>query len=88
LSQSSFYSKSTSTALAEKLKRVWDEYPNGIIDLTESKLEGLDPAAPAIEAKESEEEDEEEEPHDRSQLMIYHDMQKLRDALFDQLKYV
>jgi len=66
------------------LNRIWEEYPNGILDLTEAKLEGLDLRAEAIDVKE--EEQDEEEPHDRSQLMTYHDMQKLRDVLFDQLK--
>lgn len=65
--------------------RIWDEYPNGIIDLKESKLAGLAPDAPAIEVKETPEE-EEEDTHDRSQLMTYQEMQKLRDVLFDQLK--
>ena len=54
--------------------------------MTEAKLEGLDLEADAVEIKEDEEEIE--EPHDRSQLMAYQDMQKLRDMLFDQLKYV
>ena len=54
--------------------------------MTEAKLEGLDLEADAVEVKEDE--DEVEEPHDRSQLMAYQDMQKLRDMLFDQLKYV
>jgi hypothetical protein len=54
--------------------------------LTEAKLEGLDLEADAVEIKEDEEEIE--EPHDRSQSMAYQDMQKLRDMLFDQLKYV
>jgi hypothetical protein len=54
--------------------------------MTEAKLEKLDLEAEAVEVKEDEE--EVEEPHDRSQLMAYQDMQKLRDMLFDQLKYV
>lgn len=54
--------------------------------MTEAKLEKLDLEAEAVEVKEDEE--EVEEPHDRSQLMAYQDMQKLRDILFDQLKYV
>jgi hypothetical protein len=54
--------------------------------MTEAKLEKLDLEAEAVEVKEDEEEIE--EPHDRSQLMAYQDMQKLRDMLFDQLKYV
>jgi hypothetical protein len=54
--------------------------------MTEAKLEKLDLEAEAVEVKEDEE--EVEEPHDRSQLMAYQDLQKLRDILFDQLKYV
>ena len=78
--------KSTSTTRTEELSRIWAEYPNGILDLTEAKLEGLDLKAEAVEVKEDEEEIE--ELHDRSQLMAYQDMQKLRDMLFDQLKCV
>jgi hypothetical protein len=57
-----------------------------MLDLTEAKLNGLDPKAEAVEVKQEAEEVEEE--HDRSKLMAYQDMQKLRDVLFDQLKYV
>jgi hypothetical protein len=54
------------------------------LDLTEAKLEGLNLDDDAVKPKEELEEVEEE--HDRSKLMTYDDMQKLRDVLFDQLK--
>jgi hypothetical protein len=56
------------------------------MELTEAKLEGLEYDAQAIE--DVEEAEEEEEVHDRSKPMAYNDMQKLRDVLFDQLKYI
>lgn len=80
------YRKSSSIALTEQLSRIWEECPNGILDFTEAKLEGLELRAEAVEVKD--EPEEVEEVHDRSQLMAYQDMQKLRDMLFDQLKYV
>lgn len=63
---------------------MWDEYPNGLLDLTEARIAGLDPEARAVEEAGEAEEDEEE--FDRSKPMAYQDMQKVRDELCDQLK--
>lgn len=75
---------SSDNRLTERLGRIWDEYPNGLFDLTDARLASLDPEARAIEDSVEPEEDEEE--FDRSKAMTYHDMQRVRDSLCDQLK--
>lgn len=70
--------------VTEQLGRIWDDYPNGLLDLTDAKVAELDSTAPAVEALEVH--DEEEEEMDRSKLMPFHEMSRLRDSLFDQLK--
>lgn len=78
---------SSDNRLTEKLGRIWAEYPNGLLDLDESAMGDLDPAALAVDEQDGEQEEEEAEV-DRSKPMPYNDMQRLRDELFDQLKYV
>lgn len=55
-----------------------------MLDISEAKLSCLDPGAAAVVAKD-EVEGEENVP-DRSEIMTYQDMQKLRSSLFEQLK--
>lgn len=77
---------SSDNRLTEKLGRIWDEYPNGLLEVTEAKLSQLDPAGRAVE--EQEEHEMEDEEVDRSKPMPYHEMQRLREGLADQLKWV
>lgn len=69
----------------ERLGRIWDEYPNGLLELTDAGVGEQDPAAQAVQEHE-EHEEEEEEGADRSKPMPYHEMQRLREGLADQLK--
>ncbi|WVQ94211.1 hypothetical protein IAU59_001289 [Kwoniella sp. CBS 9459] len=73
----------TSDKLTEQLERVWNEYPNGLLDISEKKLEQLPPDGLVVQ-DESKEIDE-LKGRDATKMMESEDMEKLRSEVFGQL---
>ncbi|OXC70635.1 hypothetical protein AYX13_00612 [Cryptococcus neoformans] len=69
--------------LTEQLERIWNEYPKGLLGLTERKLERLHPDDNAI--KPQKEGVDEEKKRDPFSMMTYEEMEKLRSEIFLQL---
>lgn len=68
----------------EQLERIWNEYPSGLLEVTEQKLERLPPNANAN--KPQEEGVDEAKKRDPFSMMTYEEMEKLRSEIFLQLK--
>jgi hypothetical protein len=66
------------------LERIWNEYPDGLLDLTEAKLEQRPGEEVAI--KEKQQEEEAVEMEDPSKMMTWEEMVHLRSEIFLQLK--
>jgi hypothetical protein len=64
------------------LERIWNEYPNGLLDLTEEGLETTSDYEPP----EVEFDEKDEDAPDRSQIMSWEAMEKLRSDIYLQLK--
>ncbi|WWD22729.1 hypothetical protein CI109_107222 [Kwoniella shandongensis] len=75
--------QSVSDKLTEQLERVWNEYPNGLLDVTEEKLGQLLHEDDAI--KPVEEDKLEEKTRDGSKAMEWDEMDKLRSEIYLQL---
>nr|XP_019048246.1 hypothetical protein I302_02014 [Kwoniella bestiolae CBS 10118]OCF27176.1 hypothetical protein I302_02014 [Kwoniella bestiolae CBS 10118] len=75
--------RTTNDKLTEQLERIWNEYPNGLLDISEEKLERLPPDADAVK-KEERKEDQEEE-RDPFKMMSRGDMDQLRIEVHEQL---
>nr|ODO00482.1 hypothetical protein L204_02476 [Cryptococcus depauperatus CBS 7855] len=75
--------KTSNAILSEQLGRVWDEYPNGLLDLTEEKIESLSPEEDAVETKN--EIKVEEKRRDPSKMMKWEEMEQLRFIVDNQL---
>lgn len=70
--------------LTEQLERIWNEYPSGLLEVTEQKLERLPPNENA--KKPQEEGVDEAKKRDPFSMMTYEEMEKLRSEIFLQLK--
>lgn len=70
--------------LTEQLERIWNEYPSGLLEVTEQKLERLPPNENA--KKPQEEGIDEAKKRDPFSMMTYEEMEKLRSEIFLQLK--
>lgn len=70
--------------LTEQLERIWNEYPSGLLEITEQKLERLPPDENANNPQE--EGVDEAKKHDPFSMMTYEEMEKLRSEVFLQLK--
>lgn len=75
--------KAPELKLTERLERIWNEYPNGLLDLTEAQLEQRPPDEPAVEETKVEVVDKERDP---SSMMDWEEMEQLRSDIFLQLK--
>ncbi|WWC97517.1 hypothetical protein V866_004401 [Kwoniella sp. B9012] len=75
--------KITTDKLTEQLERVWNEYPNGLLDINEKRLERLPPDEDAVEKEESKENPEKE--RDSFRMMSRGDMDQLRTEVHEQL---
>lgn len=71
----------TDAQLTETLERIWNEYPNGLLDMTEEALA----TRPDYEAPQAVE--PVEEVPDRNQMMSWEAMEKLRSDIYLQLKF-
>ncbi|XAO24318.1 hypothetical protein I312_103116 [Cryptococcus bacillisporus CA1280] len=69
--------------LTEQLERIWNEYPSGLLEVTEQKLERLPPNENA--KKPQEEGVDEAKKRDPFSMMTYEEMEKLRSEIFLQL---
>ncbi|WVQ72980.1 hypothetical protein IAR50_002543 [Cryptococcus sp. DSM 104548] len=69
--------------LTAELERIWNEYPSGLLDLTEAKLESLPPNDIAFKAKP--EGQEVEKSRDVFKMMEFEEMERLRSEMFMQL---
>ncbi|WWC67271.1 uncharacterized protein I206_101179 [Kwoniella pini CBS 10737] len=75
--------KTASDILTEQLERIWNEYPNGLLDMSEEKLERLPPDEDSVEKHDATEEKEKEQ--DPFKMMSRTDMDKLRSEVHEQL---
>nr|XP_018266199.1 uncharacterized protein I303_00170 [Kwoniella dejecticola CBS 10117]OBR88357.1 hypothetical protein I303_00170 [Kwoniella dejecticola CBS 10117] len=75
--------KTTSDNLTEQLERVWNEYPNGLLDIKEEKLERLPPNDEAI--QKIDEPTEKGKERDPFKTMSRGDMDQLRSEVHEQL---
>ncbi|TYJ53708.1 hypothetical protein B9479_005675 [Cryptococcus floricola] len=85
-------SESLEADLTSQLERIWNEYPSGLLDLSESKLASLPPDADAIafqprpRPEEGEGgEGEGEKKRDVFKMMDWDEMERLRSEMFMQL---
>lgn len=67
----------------EELNRIWNEYPGGMMDLSEAKLAEMD----ELEAP-SEDKDEDVSEREKGQLLSPDEMEALRSEVCNNLKYV
>ena len=91
------YSKTPSAKLTEQLERIWNEYPSGLLDLTEDLLLTQPPEGIAFEEQnvitlEEQNGEEREGPEgavrDGSKALTREKMEELRSEIFVQLKLV
>ncbi|OCF60104.1 hypothetical protein L486_02781 [Kwoniella mangroviensis CBS 10435] len=75
--------KITTDRLTEQLERVWNEYPNGLLDINEERLEKLSSDEHAVKKEESKEDQETE--RDPSKMMSRGEMDELRTEVHEQL---
>ena len=80
------FRKTTADELTETLTRIWNELPDGMLDLTEDNLEAKPLDEPAVEL--GNEEESSNDARDPSGLMQWDDMVKLRETVGVQLKSV
>jgi hypothetical protein len=66
------------------LERIWNEYPDGLLNVTEDGLSGFDPNALAVTPGDTAE--VEIKPRDKNKLMGQEEMEQLRSDMFQQLK--
>ena len=70
--------------LSQTLGRIWDEYPRGMLDISEDELANKEPDAPAVETAETH--NEVEEAKEPGIMMTFEEMRLLRDTITGQLK--
>ncbi|WWC90150.1 uncharacterized protein L201_005083 [Kwoniella dendrophila CBS 6074] len=75
--------RSTNDQLTERLERIWNEYPNGLLDISEERLERLPQDEDAI--RKQDKETQEQKEKDPFQMMNRSDMEQLRSEVHDQL---
>jgi len=79
--------KTPSTRATEALERIWNEYPNGLLDLTEEKLLKLPPDAPGTAIGEQINNGKDAVTlEEGGTTLSYEDMENLRSEIFLQLK--
>lgn len=78
--------KTPETKLTERLERIWNEHPNGLLDLTEADLLAMPQNEPISQAEGDAGDKPEEEERYRGDLMTWEEMEKLRSEVFGQLK--
>lgn len=79
-------SKPPGAEFAEEVERLWTEYPEGLLDLTEDLLESLPPDDEAVPNSGLEGAEGDKEAGDPGQIMTAEDMEALRSEVFLQLK--
>ncbi|KAK4686555.1 hypothetical protein P7C73_g3572, partial [Tremellales sp. Uapishka_1] len=72
--------KTPDAKLTEQLERIWNEYPDGLLDITEDKLVAHPDRV--VESEKKELVKDEERPHDRSEIMPWDEMEKLRSEIY------
>ena len=70
--------------LTETLGRIWAEYPNGMLDISEDALSQKDLGAPAVE--ESKPSTEMETAKGKGDIMSAEDMAQMRETILAQIK--
>jgi hypothetical protein len=78
--------KPAGAEFADEVERLWTEYPDGLLDITEDQLEALPADNEAVKKPEDEGVDKEEEERDPGRLMTAEEMEALRSEVFLQLK--
>lgn len=79
-------SKTPDTKFTEALGRIWNEYPGGMLDITEESIMSKDLDALAVEQSEPEAVNGTEVT--KGDIMAWEDMEKLRQDVLFQLKWV
>jgi hypothetical protein len=70
--------------LTETLGRIWAEYPNGMLDISEDALAEKDPDAPAVEERKPS--TEVAATKAKEDIMSAEDMTQMRETILAQLK--
>lgn len=78
--------KPAGAEFADEVERLWTEYPDGLLDITEGQLEALPAEDEAVKKPRDEVVDKEEEERDPGRLMTAEEMEALRSEVFLQLK--
>lgn len=82
------YSKLPGHDLAEQLGRIWHEYPEGLLDVTEAKLAALPAGDAAYTAPEEADKDKDGDVRVSGQALTHEEMHEIRTKVQDELKYV
>ncbi|WVQ78630.1 hypothetical protein IAT38_000717 [Cryptococcus sp. DSM 104549] len=69
--------------LNQQLERIWNEFPNGMLDISEDKLGRLPPDGDAVKVEDQTE--EKVKQRDPNKMMEWEEMEKLRSEVFIQL---
>jgi len=79
------FSIASEAKLTEVLGRIWAEYPNGMLDISETALAEKDLDAFAVE--EDEVNAHVDEDKDKGDIMSFEEMGRMRETILAQLKY-
>lgn len=81
------HSKAPGDDLADDLRRIWHEYPDGLLDLTEDKLAALSPDELAYEPPDAvPDEDKGSDVPVQGKALSWEEMSELRRKVQDDLK--